>query len=58
MIMGMVDKAPTQFFINVQHNEANAVGGGTWEVGSEGLGGGRWEVEISSNRPEHKACNS
>ena len=54
----MVDKAPTQFFINVQHNEANAVGGGTWEVGSEGLGGGRWEVEISSNRPEHKACNS
>ena len=31
--------APTQFFINVQHNEANAVGGGTWEVG-----GGSWEV--------------
>ena len=47
-----------QFFINVQHNEANAVGGGTWEVGSDGLGAGRWEVEISSNRPEHKACNS
>ena len=41
-----------------KHNEENAVGGGTWEVGGWELGGGRWEVEISSNRPEHKACNS
>ena len=48
-------KPLTQFFINVQHNEANAVGGGTWEVG-----GGSWQVggEISSNRPERKVCNS
>ena len=31
------------------------MGGGTWEVE-----GGSWEVggEISSNRPERKACNS
>ena len=52
---GRGDKAPTQFFINVQHNEANSVGGGTWEVG-----GGSWQVggEISSNRPERKVCNS
>ena len=35
----MVDKAPTQSFIIVQHNEENAVGGGRWEVG-----GGSWEV--------------
>ena len=37
----MVDKAPTQSFINVHHNEENAVGGGRWEVG---VGVRRWEV--------------